>query len=137
LIPIASPLTYYVKGQLATVLHGLPVVCNVIDTTVFNPLPGQTCEAYAGEWVSQVGGYLTNPTATSLCGYCQFSNGDDYLATLDAPYNFRWQSFGIFLGFTIFNASMTFFLYWYFRVRGYELGVGWLVSKITDLFKKR
>jgi ATP-binding cassette, subfamily G (WHITE), member 2, SNQ2 len=84
------------------------------------------------------GGYLTNPTATSLCGYCQISNGDEYLATLDAPYNFRWQSFGIFLGFTIFNASMTVFLCWFFfHVREYGVGVGWLMSKITGLFKKR
>jgi ATP-binding cassette subfamily G (WHITE) protein 2 (SNQ2) len=137
LTAFASPLTYYIKGQLGTVLHGLPVICDGEDMARFNPPPGQTCDAYAGQWAAQTGGYLTNPTATSMCGYCQYSNGDQYLQTLDSPYNFRWQSFGIFLGFTIFNAGMAFVLYWYFRVRGYGLGVDWVIFKVTGLFKKR
>lgn len=129
-----NPITYYVKGQLGSVLHGEPVICGDSDTAFFNPPPNETCQSYAGAWVTQSGGYLTTPDATSNCGYCQYSNGDQYLATLNIDYNFRWQSFGIFLGFVIFNAVMSYGCYWYFRIRGYGLGLGYVTGKASAMY---
>lgn len=59
--------TDYVGGFLGATLHGLPVECKPVDLAIFNPPAGQTCLAYAGEWVASTGGYLTNPNATADC----------------------------------------------------------------------
>ena len=83
--------TDYVGGFLGVTLHGLPVQCKPVDLAIFNPPPGQTCLAYAGEWVASSGGYLINPNASADCkcidcwatlyiiifagGFCPFSNG--------------------------------------------------------------
>ena len=64
---LTSPRVDYVGGFLATTLHGLQVQCKEVDLAIFNPPPGQTCVAYAGEWVNSTVGYLVNPDATSDC----------------------------------------------------------------------
>lgn len=52
---------------------GLPIRCNSDEFSVFNPPLGQTCQGWAGEFVSSLGGYLDNPTDTQECRYCQYS----------------------------------------------------------------
>lgn len=128
-----NPLTHYVRGQLGTILHATPVICSGADLYRFNPPPGQTCDAYAGAWASTSGGYLDNPTDTTNCGFCQYQTGDQFSATLNSPFDFRWQSFGIFLGFVLFNIFASFALYWLFRVRGVGLGL----DKIKGLVSKK
>lgn len=59
--------TDYVGGFLGATLHGLPVECKPVDLAYFNPPSGQTCIAYAGDWVASSGGYLINPNAISDC----------------------------------------------------------------------
>lgn len=59
--------TDYVGGFLGVSLHALPVECKPFDLAHFNPPSGQTCLAYAGDWVASSGGYLVNPNATSDC----------------------------------------------------------------------
>ncbi|KZP09293.1 hypothetical protein FIBSPDRAFT_938543 [Athelia psychrophila] len=112
-----NPVTYYVGAFLGSTLHGLKVECKSIDLAVFNPPSGQTCVEYAGDWVASSGGYLANPNATSDCGFCQYSNGDQYLEGLDIRYEDRWRDFGIFLAFVFFNAFLAYSLFYFFRVR--------------------
>lgn len=133
-----NPIAWYVKGQIATVLHNLPVICNEEDLARFNPPPGQTCGAYAGAWAEQVQGQLINPDAMSNCGFCQYQIGDQFAETLNAHYSFRWQSFGIFLGFTVFQVFAVYACYWWFRVRGYGLGTSYVTGLLYKLnpFKK-
>lgn len=130
-----NPVAYYVKGQIATVLHDKPVVCGEEDLYRFNPPPNQTCSAYAGSWAQTSGGYLVNGDATSNCGFCQFTVGDQFAASVSAEYSFRWQNYGILLGFTIFQAFLAFACYWYFSIRHYGLGTGYITGPATKLIK--
>jgi ATP-binding cassette, subfamily G (WHITE), member 2, SNQ2 len=130
-----NPVAYYVKGQIATVLHNQPVVCGEEDLYRFNPPPNQTCSAYAGAWAQSSGGYLVNGDATSNCGFCQFTVGDQFAASVSSEYSFRWQNYGILLGFTIFEVFLAFFCYWYFSIRHYGLGTGYITGPATKLVK--
>ncbi|KZP09310.1 hypothetical protein FIBSPDRAFT_873679 [Athelia psychrophila] len=112
-----NPVTYYVGAFLGSTLHDLPIECTSSDLAFFNPPSGKTCVEYAGEWVASSGGYLANPSATSDCGFCQYSNGDQFLAGLDIRYADRWRDFGIFLAYTVFNAFLAYSLFYFFRVR--------------------
>ncbi|CAO1631936.1 unnamed protein product [Parajaminaea phylloscopi] len=132
-----NPITWYVNGQVSTILHNEPVICGEEDIFRFNSPPGQSCQAYAGSWAEQAGGYLTNPSDTANCGYCQYRIGDQFAQSLSANYDFRWQSFGIFLSFCVFNIAATFGLYWWFRVRGYGIGVGWSKRMLTKAFSRQ
>ena len=121
---------------MSTIPHDEPVICNEEDTFRFNSPAGQSCDTYAGAWAQQAGGHLVNPQATSNCGYCQYSVGDQFAQSLSANFDFRWQSFGIFLSFCIFNIAATFALYWWFRIRGYGIGVGYTKSMLSKLFSR-
>jgi ABC-type multidrug transport system ATPase subunit len=128
-----NPVTHYLRGQMSTILHATPVVCNEEDLFRFDPPPGQTCDAYAGAWATGAGGYLVNGAGTSGCGFCQYTIGDQFAETVNAPYDFRWQSMGIFLGFVIFNVWASFALYWLFRVRGFGLSF----APVKKMFKRK
>lgn len=87
-----NPSTYWINGVLAAVLSKQPVRCAPGEAALFNPPPGQTCGQYAGNFVESVGhGYLTNPSATSRCGYCQYASGPEYLATLHIRPDEKWR----------------------------------------------
>jgi ATP-binding cassette, subfamily G (WHITE), member 2, SNQ2 len=87
-----NPSTYWIGGVLAAVLANQPVRCAPGESTLFNPPPGQTCAQYAGNFVKSAGqGYLTNPSATSECGYCQYASGAEYLATLNIRPDEKWR----------------------------------------------
>ncbi|PWN28796.1 hypothetical protein BDZ90DRAFT_230805 [Jaminaea rosea] len=133
----ANPLTYYLKGTIGTMLHGTPVICNEEDIARFNPPPTQSCDAYAGAWAQQAGGYLVNPAATTNCGYCQYSVGDQFAATLSAPFDFRWKAFGIFLCYVAGNVAAAFVLFWWFRIKGYGLGVGPVKKLVMKPFQSK
>lgn len=127
-----NPISYYVRGQVAVALHDQQVSCIEEDIYRFNPPPGQTCTQYAGAYVTTAGGQLFNGDATSNCGFCQYTTGDQFAAQLSSEYNFRWQNYGIFLGFTIAQLFAAYGSYWYFQVKGYGLGI----SKVTGLVSK-
>lgn len=99
-----NPSQWWISGLMAATLAGLPVTCSEAEAAHFDPPPGQTCAQYAGEFARRVGmGYLTNPDARSGCGYCQYKNGDEYLAALSVRPGDKWRDFGIFLIFVCSN----------------------------------
>ena len=67
------PYTRTLSAMLSTELHGLAIVCASDEFNVFNPPANQTCQDWAGDFVSAFGGYLDNPLATTACRYCQYS----------------------------------------------------------------
>ncbi len=79
----------------------MPIVCTPEETTRFNAPAGQTCGQYLSAFLESATGYLLNPNATSMCEYCQYSVGDDYLNTLNTSYGVRWPYFAILLTFCI------------------------------------
>ena len=87
----ANPSTYWIGGILAATLDGAPVECSSEETAKFDAPSGQTCQEYAGSFVSSAGGYLINPSATSSCEYCPISSGNDYLASLNISASDKWR----------------------------------------------
>jgi ATP-binding cassette, subfamily G (WHITE), member 2, SNQ2 len=77
-----TPFHYLLEGMLSTVVHDQPVVCTENEFALFYPPSGQTCQQWAGPYVAQVGGYLADPGNTTLCQFCQFANGDQYVYPL-------------------------------------------------------
>jgi len=134
-----NPSTYWIGGVLAATLHGLPVECTEEETAKFDAPPGQTCSQYAGAFAEQAGGYLLNPQATSNCEYCQYSSGDQYLASLNIDASEKWRDFGIFLVFVFTNWFLVYFFIWSVRVKGWSFGMGPLfgfLGKIAGFVKK-
>lgn len=94
-----NPMTRLVAGMLSTELHDLQVQCSQSELAIFNPPTGQTCREYAAAFLETATGYVANPNSTSNCGYCVYSVGDGYLATLEFSWNARWKELGIFASF--------------------------------------
>lgn len=40
----ANPLVWFIRGQVATLLHNLPVQCTQQELVVFQPPGGQSCQ---------------------------------------------------------------------------------------------
>lgn len=51
----------------------MKITCKPEEFAVFNPPSGQTCVAWAGDFVKAAGGYLDNPNDSDACRYCQYS----------------------------------------------------------------
>ncbi|KAF1920055.1 ABC transporter-like protein [Ampelomyces quisqualis] len=119
-----NPSTYWIGGVLSATLDGIPVQCQESETAIFDAPPGQSCGAYASDFVSSAPGYLLNPQATSGCQYCPYSLGNDYLATLNIKASDKWRDFGIFLAFCCSNWALVYFFIWSVRIKGWSFGFG-------------
>ncbi|KAG0663045.1 ATP-binding cassette transporter snq2 [Maudiozyma exigua] len=113
----ASPYTYYIQSLIGIMLHEKPVICSKKELTYFNPPEGQTCGEYMTQFFKTGTGYLTDPDATTNCGYCIYSVGDEYLDYISAPYSNLWRNFGFYFAYTIFNMFAMVALYYIFHVR--------------------
>ncbi|KZF25288.1 ABC multidrug transporter [Xylona heveae TC161] len=129
-----NPSTYWIGGVLAATLNGAPVRCTDAEAVHFNPPPGQTCLEYAGAFINSLhssssagsSGYLLPNTlnATSNCGFCPMSVGNDYLGTINISHKDKWGYFGIFLGFCVSNWFLVYFMIYTVRIRGWSFGLG-------------
>jgi ATP-binding cassette subfamily G (WHITE) protein 2 (PDR) len=111
-----NPFTYLIQGILATGLAKAPVTCSPEEyVSLVHPL-GQTCQEFLALYISVAGGYISDPSSTTNCNYCQMKSTDAFLKTINASYGDRCRNFGIFNAFTVFNIIMTVFFYWLLRV---------------------
>jgi ATP-binding cassette, subfamily G (WHITE), member 2, SNQ2 len=62
-----SPTTYLIGGVLVAVLDKVPAVCNPSELVPSRPPNGQTCGAYAAEFLKSSFGYLVIPDAAVNC----------------------------------------------------------------------
>ena len=140
-----NPSTYLIGGMLSAVLHDVPVVCSADETAQFTPPPGQSCDEYAGAFANASTGYLTSSVTNgqTVCEYCLYRSGDDYLSTLNIDASDKWRDFGIFLAFVVSNYALVYFFIWTIRIKGWGFGMGHLfgfLGKVADLilapFKK-
>ncbi|KAI4727927.1 hypothetical protein E4T49_04284 [Aureobasidium sp. EXF-10728] len=114
-----DPFRWFFGGSVSNLLKPVPVNCSANDLARFDPPAGQTCAAYAADYLSRSTGYLVNPEATHDCGYCPYSQGSEYAATMDYFYSQRWRDWGIFLVFALVsNVALIYFITWFTRVRG-------------------
>ncbi|OJD16727.1 hypothetical protein AJ78_03153 [Emergomyces pasteurianus Ep9510] len=126
----ANPVTWWLRGVLSATLPATQIICSPAELTHFNPPPGQTCTEYAGDFISSVArsGYLTNPDATTDCTYCAYSNGVEYMHTLNVYEGDKWKGFGIFLAFVVINWALVYFMIYTVRVRGWTFGFGTVIG---------
>ncbi|CCH45109.1 putative membrane protein [Wickerhamomyces ciferrii] len=111
-----SPLTYIIQTLMSLILHEKKVVCSKDEYNYFDPPSGMTCQEFAGPFVEHRTGYLQNPSATSNCGYCQYSVADEYMSTVGVKYSYRWRNFGFMWVYIIFNLAAMCTMYYLLRV---------------------
>ncbi|QKX60078.1 uncharacterized protein TRUGW13939_07220 [Talaromyces rugulosus] len=120
-----NPVTWWLRGVLSSILPSVThIECADSEITYFNAPPGQTCQDYAGDSILQ--GYLTNGSATSICGYCPYKDGAEYMHTLNVHDDDKWKCFGIFLAFVIINWALIYFFIYTVRIRGWSFGMGFV-----------
>ncbi|GAA5895574.1 hypothetical protein JCM6882_000344 [Rhodosporidiobolus microsporus] len=108
-----SPFTYFAEGLLGTALGDARVECAAQEYVRFPPLNGATCEQYMQPYMSVMGGYLLDKTATDECAFCQMESTNDFLTTVSYNYGNRWRDFGILWVYIIFNIfGALAFYYW-------------------------
>lgn len=127
-----SPYTYLIQNLVSSFLHDRKVSCNLKELAYFKPTDGQTCQEYAAAFLKTTTGYLTDPSATDQCGYCQYQIADEYLATIGASYHYRWRNVGFYCIYIIFDLVAALGLYWLIRYR-----TGSLLGSIKKLLPKK
>lgn len=108
----ANPLRYWLSAGIASVTHSLQVLCDEHELVQVVPPEGRLCDEYLQAYVSRNGGYVRELADTTLCGYCPYSNGDDYAATFRVFYRERWRDWAIFLGFCGSTLAIAFLAVW-------------------------
>ncbi|KAK9459062.1 ABC-2 type transporter-domain-containing protein [Lipomyces oligophaga] len=103
-----SPYTYFIESLLSTVLHDGVVTCSESELSIFQPPSGQTCYEFAGAYATENMAKLSNPNATSDCGYCRWTVADQYLTQVNIKYSHRWRNVGFICAFILFNVAFTF-----------------------------
>lgn len=111
-----NPLQYITKGLLSVTLAGAPVYCADNEYLVFDAPPNATCEEYMAPYLASNPGFLSYDSLGEKCRYCPTDTTDDFLASIDAPFNERWMNFGLILVFVAFNIVASFLLYYIFRL---------------------
>ncbi|KAK0921097.1 Multidrug resistance protein [Friedmanniomyces endolithicus] len=111
-----SPFTYLVEGMLSVGVANTQVACAANEFVTFRPPAGQTCSAYMQQYISAAGGYLQDPSATSECNYCTYSDTNVFLRAVSANYAHVWRDYGILWVYIIVNACGAVFFYWLARV---------------------
>ncbi|KAI3201102.1 hypothetical protein CBS147311_5163 [Penicillium roqueforti] len=112
-----SPFTYWIGGMASTQLHNRQVVCSTAELAIFNPPSGYTCGQYLMKYAAAAGGQITNPDATSECGYCSLKVADQFMETAGIYYGDRWRNFGIMWAFILFNTFVATLMYYLVRVK--------------------
>jgi len=102
-----DPFTRMIGAILSTELYGLKITCKPEEFAVFTPPSGQTCAAWANDFVNAAGGYLDNPGDSAACRYCQYKVGDEFFLPLNIRFSHRWRDVGIYFCFFVFNFIAT------------------------------
>lgn len=90
-----DPFTYLIQGMLEPVVWDVKVHCKSNELTHI-PLPGNsTCGEYLAGFLSSEPGYIVDPGNSTMCAYCPYSTGADYMRTMninDSSYGWRGVS---------------------------------------------
>lgn len=106
-----TPFRYLLEGFIGVLVHDVPVVCAPNELGRFTPPPNLTCESYVAPYIAKAGGYVRT-AASGQCEFCQYKNGDEFAAGLNVFFKNRWEDYGIFWAYCIFNFAMVFLCSW-------------------------
>ncbi|KAB8271988.1 ABC-2 type transporter-domain-containing protein [Aspergillus minisclerotigenes] len=99
-----DPFNYLMSSLLVFTTWDKPVHCTPDELAVFDPAPNQTCGEYLDTYQRGMGvaTNLLNPLDTAGCRVCQYTEGGDYLRTLNlAERSYGWRNAGIVVAFVI------------------------------------
>ncbi|SPO25756.1 probable ATP-binding multidrug cassette transport protein [Ustilago trichophora] len=102
-----NPIRFTISPLIANELSGLTVQCAANEFSRFNPPAGQTCEAWAGNYIARMGGYLANPSAMTDCMYCTYASGEQFYNAFGITFGERGRDAGILIAFVAFNCFAT------------------------------
>jgi ABC-type multidrug transport system permease subunit len=81
-----------------------PVHCTLEESAIFDPPSNETCGEYLASYMEGmgVGANLLNPEATVDCRVCKYTEGGDYLKTLNIKEkSYGWRNAGIIVVFVV------------------------------------
>ncbi|GIC87801.1 uncharacterized protein Aud_004192 [Aspergillus udagawae] len=99
-----DPFNYLMSSLLVFTTWDKPVQCKPEELAVFAPAPNQTCGEYLDIYLRGMGAgaNLLNPGDTTDCRVCQYTQGSDYLRTLNlAEESYGWRNAGIVVVFVV------------------------------------
>ncbi|KAG0658386.1 ATP-binding cassette multidrug transporter pdr11 [Maudiozyma exigua] len=133
-----SPYTYFIETFVSLLLHDRPVICDNSELVPGQPLMGQNCGEFMAPYIAEFGGYLKNPNTFTVCGYCTYTVGDDFLEVENMSYHHRWRNFGLEIVFVVFNFCAMFVGFYLTYIKNVWPGVyAWCmrVTGMNRLFK--
>lgn len=108
-----DPFNYLMGGMLTFTVWGTDVTCSDKEFALFDPPTNSTCGEYLQEYMQGVGASsrLVNPDATTGCQVCTYSNGSDYLRTLNIKeYYYGWRDAAICVIFALSSYALVYLL---------------------------
>jgi ABC-type multidrug transport system permease subunit len=99
-----DPFNYLMSSLLVFTTWDKPVHCKPEELAVFDPTPNLTCGEYLNVYQRGVGvgTNLLNPDDTLGCRVCQYTEGGDYLRTLNLQERYYgWRNAGIVVVFVV------------------------------------
>jgi ATP-binding cassette, subfamily G (WHITE), member 2, SNQ2 len=83
------------------------IVCAPKELATLNPPSGTTCGAFMQQYISERGGYLVNPEASSQCSFCSMGTTDQFMAaSFNIFYKHHWRNAGLFVAYIVFNVGI-------------------------------
>ncbi|KAI9592418.1 ABC-2 type transporter-domain-containing protein [Syncephalis fuscata] len=108
-----DPYHYAIEGLITNDMYGKKITCKNEEFNILQPPPGKSCGEYMANFLKTGPGYISNPSATSDCRYCQYKMGNEFFEPLGWDFTHRWRNFGIIIAFAVFNI----FLVYLFMIR--------------------
>ncbi|KAJ3527075.1 hypothetical protein NM208_g2742 [Fusarium decemcellulare] len=108
-----DPFNYLMSSLLVFTTWDKPVHCKEEELAIFNPPSNQTCGDYLSAYQEGMGiaTSLLNPNDTSSCRVCQYTEGGDYLQTLNLKEEwYGWRNAGIVVIFVVGFYGLVFFM---------------------------
>ncbi|KAF3011465.1 hypothetical protein E8E14_004729 [Neopestalotiopsis sp. 37M] len=108
-----NPFNYLMGSMLVFDVWGTPVNCAESEFAIFDPPNGTTCGDYLANYMMGAGSAsnLINPDATAACKVCEYSNGSDWLRTLNLEsYSYGWRDAGIVVLFAFSSYALVYAL---------------------------
>ncbi|KAH6898033.1 putative ABC transporter [Thelonectria olida] len=99
-----DPFNYLMSSLLVFTTWDSPVHCTMEESAVFDPPANQTCGDYLANYLEGmgVGANLLNPEANVDCRVCKYTEGGDYLRTLNIKEEgYGWRNAGIVVVFVV------------------------------------
>jgi ATP-binding cassette subfamily G (WHITE) protein 2 (SNQ2) len=108
-----NPFNYLMGSILTFTLSGKEVTCSESEFALFDPPANMSCSEYLSDYMNGMGARsnLVNPDGMAGCKVCQYSTGDDYLASINLlDYTYGWRDAAIVVIFAISSYGMVYLL---------------------------